>query len=171
MSTIGEERAFNPRLQVGDVEEYVELMSRLDLPNPRMMDVAVPANLRIGLSQDELMRRGWAYRAAELLDRLRASDAVLVDLRDAAERGKDGAIADSVHVPFLQLDDNVRKGGTLYELARMTGKEIIFYCAFGERSAMAVQIAREAGLENVRHIHEGLAAWRRGELPLIPPES
>src|SRR6266481_3787741 len=39
VSTIGEEKAFNPRLQVKSVDEYVELMGKLDLPNPRMMDV------------------------------------------------------------------------------------------------------------------------------------
>ncbi len=49
VSTIGEERAHNPRLQVGSVSEYVELMNGLNLPRPKMMDVAVPANLRMGL--------------------------------------------------------------------------------------------------------------------------
>ena len=48
VSTIGEEKAFNPRLQVKSVDEYVELMSKLNLPNPKMMDVAVPANMRVG---------------------------------------------------------------------------------------------------------------------------
>jgi sulfur dioxygenase len=48
VSTIGEERRFNPRLQVGSVAEYVALMDGLKLPNPRLMDVAVPANLRCG---------------------------------------------------------------------------------------------------------------------------
>src|SRR5579859_4368276 len=43
VSTIGEEKAFNPRLQVKSVDEYVELMNSLHLPNPKMMDVAVPA--------------------------------------------------------------------------------------------------------------------------------
>src|SRR5262249_56149624 len=46
VSTIAEERAFNPRLQVKSVDEYVEVMGRLNLPNPKMMDVAVPANMR-----------------------------------------------------------------------------------------------------------------------------
>jgi sulfur dioxygenase len=49
VSTIGEEKLFNPRLQVTSVDEYVELMSRLNLPNPKMMDVALPANERMGL--------------------------------------------------------------------------------------------------------------------------
>lgn len=47
-STIDEERANNPRLQVKDVREYVQLMNSLDLPNPKMMDVAVPANQACG---------------------------------------------------------------------------------------------------------------------------
>jgi sulfur dioxygenase len=50
VSTIGEEKAFNPRLQVTSTAEYVDLMTRLDLPRPKMMDIAVPANLNLGLS-------------------------------------------------------------------------------------------------------------------------
>ena len=48
VSTIAEERQWNPRLQVGSVEEYVGLMNGLQLPSPKLMDVAVPANLRCG---------------------------------------------------------------------------------------------------------------------------
>lgn len=48
VSTIGEERRNNPRLQVQSVEEYVEIMNNLKLPNPKLMDVAVPANVRCG---------------------------------------------------------------------------------------------------------------------------
>ncbi len=60
VSTIGEEKRCNPRLQVKSVDEYVDLMSKLNLPNPKMMDVAVPANMRQGLAQDEIARKGWA---------------------------------------------------------------------------------------------------------------
>jgi sulfur dioxygenase len=48
VSTIGEERAHNPRLQVKSAEEYAALMNTLHLPTPKQMDVAVPANLRCG---------------------------------------------------------------------------------------------------------------------------
>lgn len=48
ISTIGEEQRHNPRLQVSSAEEYAALMNNLNLPNPKMMDVAVPANLRCG---------------------------------------------------------------------------------------------------------------------------
>ena len=48
VSTIGEERRYNPRLQVRSVAEYVEIMKHLNLPDPMLMDVAVPANLECG---------------------------------------------------------------------------------------------------------------------------
>src|SRR5438046_6412545 len=67
VSTIGEEKAFNPRLQVKSVEQYVDLMNNLKLPNPKMMDVAVPANRKVGLAQEEIARRGWALSGAEAL--------------------------------------------------------------------------------------------------------
>jgi glyoxylase-like metal-dependent hydrolase (beta-lactamase superfamily II) len=50
VSMIGEEKAQNPRLQVKSREEYVALMAALNLPSPRLMDVAVPANLQCGLA-------------------------------------------------------------------------------------------------------------------------
>ena len=61
VSTIAEERRFNPRLKVRDADEYVALMASLNLPNPKMMDVAVPANIHQGLHQEEVARRGWAF--------------------------------------------------------------------------------------------------------------
>ncbi len=48
VSTIGEERAHNPRLKVRSKAEYIALMRDLRLPNPKLMDVAVPANLACG---------------------------------------------------------------------------------------------------------------------------
>lgn len=50
MSTIGEERAYNPRLQVSSREAYVEQMNNLRLPNPKLMDIAVRANLQCGMT-------------------------------------------------------------------------------------------------------------------------
>jgi sulfur dioxygenase len=84
VSTIGEEKMFNPRLQVKSVDQYVELMNNLNLPNPKMMDVAVPANMRVGLAQEEIARRGWAVSAAAALALNGRPDVALVDLRSAA---------------------------------------------------------------------------------------
>lgn len=47
-SCIAEEAAHNPRLQVADAEAYAQLMSSLKLPDPQLMDIAVPANRACG---------------------------------------------------------------------------------------------------------------------------
>ena len=52
-STIGDEKNNNPRLQVDNVDQYIEIMNNLKLANPKMMDVAVPANLK-GLTLKDL---------------------------------------------------------------------------------------------------------------------
>lgn len=49
VSSIGEEIQYNPRLQVKSRTEYMQLMGELNLPNPKMMDIAVPANQKCGL--------------------------------------------------------------------------------------------------------------------------
>src|SRR6201746_1495024 len=63
VSTIGEEKRYNPRLQVRSADEYVELMNNLNLPNPKLMDVVVPANMHVGLHQGELEKQGLALTA------------------------------------------------------------------------------------------------------------
>jgi glyoxylase-like metal-dependent hydrolase (beta-lactamase superfamily II)/rhodanese-related sulfurtransferase len=166
VSTIGEEKAHNPRLQVSSVEQYVEIMSNLNLPNPKLMDVAVPANLKVGLSQDEIEVRGWSLTCEAAIDLLGEQDLVLVDLRDRSERERHGEIPGSVHAPYPDLEENVSSGGMLHELAAATGKRLVFYCAYGERSAMAVQCAREAGLDKACHIKGGIDAWKRATGPL-----
>jgi rhodanese-related sulfurtransferase len=168
VSTIGEEKAFNPRLRVKSVDEYAELMSKLNLPNPKMMDVAVPANMRVGLAQEEIARRGWAVSPAEAIKLCGRADVELVDLRERAEREKHGVIPRSLHAPYVDLVANVRPGGVLHELARATGKRILFYCAFGERSAMAVQAAQDAGIATACHITGGIDGWKKARGPLVP---
>src|SRR2546423_2858320 len=118
VSTIGEERTFNPRLQIKSVDEYVELMNNLKLPNPKMMDVAVPANLRVGLAQDDIARRGWALSAGDAMELRGRADVTLVDLREQPERGKHGLIPGSLHAPYVDLAANVKPGGMLHEPAR-----------------------------------------------------
>jgi glyoxylase-like metal-dependent hydrolase (beta-lactamase superfamily II) len=49
VSSIGEEKRHNPRLQVTDKQAYIGMMNSLKLDNPRLMDVAVPANRACGL--------------------------------------------------------------------------------------------------------------------------
>jgi sulfur dioxygenase len=166
VSTIGEEKAFNPRLQVKSAEEYVALMNGLNLSNPKMMDVAVPANMRQGLAQDEIARRGWAVTAEAARALVGHRDVALIDLRERAEREKHGVVPGALHAPYADLEENLQPGGVLHELASATGKRLLFFCAFGERSAMAVQAAQEAGLTRACHVEGGMAAWKRAGGPV-----
>src|SRR6187431_1243091 len=163
VSTIGEERRCNPRLQVKSVDEYVELMNNLKLPNPKMMDVAVPANMHIGFAQDAVARKGWSVAALDAVDLLSQPDVVLVDLREKSERERHGTIAGALHESYPKLRDNLEAGGLLRALG--VNRRVVFFCAYGERSAMAVQAAREAGIDSC-HIHGGIAAWKAAGGPI-----
>jgi sulfur dioxygenase len=167
VSTIGEERACNPRLQVKSIDEYVALMASLDLPNPKMMDVAVPANMRVGMAQDEIARRGWAVTAPQATALTGRPDIAFIDLRERSERAKHGVIPGSLHAPYPDLQDNLRAGGMLQAFATASPKRMLFYCAFGERSAMAVQAAQDAGLGSACHLQGGIDAWKKAGGALV----
>src|ERR1035437_4903836 len=167
VSTIGEEKRYNPRLQVKSIGDYVVLMANLKLPNPKMMDVAVPSNMKIGLAQQEIARRGWALDAAQAIALIGRPDIAFVDLRETSERQKHGSIPGALHAPYGDLQENIGVGGILRELARTADKCIVFYCAFGERSAMAVQAAQDAGLIATLHVEGGIDAWKRAGGKLV----
>jgi len=167
VSTIGEEKRYNPRLQVKSIDDYVTLMANLNLPNPKMMDVAVPSNMKIGLVQQEIARRGWALSAPQAITLVGRPDIAFIDLRETGERQKHGSIPGALHAPYGDLPENIRAGGMLRELARATDKRIVFYCAFGERSAMAVQAAQDAGLISALHVEGGIDAWKRAGGALV----
>jgi len=122
--------------------------------------------MRVGLAQEAIALRGWAVAAAQALPLAGQPNVALVDLRKRSEREKYGVIPGSLHAPYPDLQENVRPGGMLHELAAATGKRIVFYCAFGERSAMAVQAAQDAGLSSACHIQGGLDAWKKADGPL-----
>jgi glyoxylase-like metal-dependent hydrolase (beta-lactamase superfamily II)/rhodanese-related sulfurtransferase len=166
VSTIGEEKRYNPRLQVCSVDEYIELMANLKLPNPKMMDVAVPANMHVGLHQEDLAKQGLALSARDAIESLGRPDILLVDLRENNERAKHGMIAGALHAPYAGIGENLQPGGMLREVAAATGRRVVFFCAFGERSAMAVAAAKSAGLASTAHIEGGLDAWKKAGGPV-----
>jgi len=169
VSTIGEEKLFNPRLKVKSMDEYAELMNNLKLPNPKMMDVAVPANMHVGLHQEDVARKGWALTAAEAIAARARPEIAIVDLREKSEREKHGIVPGSLHAPYTGLQEEIAAGGMLHELASSAGKRIVFMCAFGERSAMAVQAAQDAGLKTACHIAGGIDAWKKANGPVSHP--
>ena len=151
VSTIGEEKSSNPRLQVAGRAEYIELMANLKLANPKMMDVAVPENMRMGLNIDRQCEV--ATIAPERIIADNAEGIMIVDLREEGERVKSGVIPGSVHAPYSRLDQH------LDMLRQAVGLDVVFYCAVGERSTMAVNIARDRGVLGCVHIPGGFIAW------------
>jgi rhodanese-related sulfurtransferase len=93
------------------------------------------------------------YSGAQVEERLRAGQAVLVDVRTAQERSQH-SIPGSVHVPMAQL------GSSLDGLRRHKDREVIFYCATGSRSMVAAIRAKKAGFTTA-HLEGGIAAWQR----------
>ena len=66
-----------------------------------MMDVAIPANMKVGLHQEEIARRGWAVqRRATRWAWSAQPDVALIDLREKSERERHGIIPGSLHVPY-----------------------------------------------------------------------
>ena len=161
VSTIGEERLRNPRLQVGSIEQYVELMNNLNLPNPKMMDVAVPANISIGHRQTKELAPDEALTIEQAIKHLKDPGFVWVDLREDKERKREGIIPGSVHAPYPHLESYIDPKSPMHKELFSDRRRLLFYCAFGERSALAVRTAKEKGLANVCHLVGGFNAWKK----------
>ena len=159
VSTIGEERTSNPRLQVNSVEEYEELMNGLDLPPPKLMDVVVPMNRSIGLAQEALAKRGCAVTPGQFLEAIDAPDVTLVDLREDYERARGGAVERAIEIPYFDLKQALLPGGSLHRRVSTSDGRVIFLCTYGECSALAVELAHELGWSNCCHLTGGLNDW------------
>ncbi len=166
VSTIGEEKAFNPRLQVKSVEQYVALMNNLNLPNPKMMDVAVPANLH-GPAQEEIAQRGWAVSATEAMALLGKPDVALVDLRERTEREKHGVIPGSLHAPYPDLQINVQTGRHAQRTAPAPPASASYSTApSASARPWRCRPRRTPALRRACHIQGGIDAWKKASGPL-----
>src|SRR6185295_6883157 len=105
-----------------------------------------------------------AVTAEEGVKLVERGDIAFIDLREQRERVRHGEIPGSVCAPYKTLKEQIASGGAVRELAR--NRQLVFYCAFGERSALAVRAARDAGIDGARHLHGGIDAWKRAEGPI-----
>ncbi|MGF1508205.1 MAG: MBL fold metallo-hydrolase [Myxococcota bacterium] len=157
-STIGRERAFNPRLQVSDVDEYVALMGNLRLPDPKMMDVAVPANLACGTAGSSICSDAvdYARAAARAVDITRYR---LVDVREPDEFT--GSLG---HVPGAELVPL----GTLKAAASDWDRKtpILVICRSGNRSGKGATLLRALGFTDVTNMEGGMLAWNLAHRPV-----
>ena len=95
-----------------------------------------------------------------------AQGAVIVDLRDIRERARDGFIPGSFHAPRGMIEFWVDPDSPYFKDIFGSGREFIFHCASGWRSALATKVVQDMGLEPVCHIGGGFGAWKKSGAPV-----
>jgi sulfur dioxygenase len=173
VSSVGEERRFNPRLG-GDIaaNDFAGYMKNLRLAHPKLLDVAVPANLRCGRPENETELTpgdpNWAplrYSFAgfweidpHVLEEY-APQVQVLDVREPNEfTGPLGHIHDAILIPLGEL------AGRAGELSR--DRPIVAVCRAGGRSAQAIAILQQNGFANLANLKGGMLHWRAEAHPV-----
>jgi rhodanese-related sulfurtransferase len=170
VTSVAEERRYNPRLG-GDIAlgDFAGYMNNLRLSHPKLLDVAVPANLRCGRPESEdgqVADAGadpaWAplhYSFAGVWEidphglEEHAGAVQVLDVREPDEfTGPLGHIHGAVLIPLGQLAE--RAG----ELSRE--QPIVAVCRAGSRSAQATAILQQAGFSDIANLAGGMLRWR-----------
>jgi rhodanese-related sulfurtransferase len=172
-SSVAEERMYNPRLAESIGEgDFVGYMTNLGLPHPKLMTVAVPANLRCGRPEKEdtmsASDADWAplsYTFAgiwELQPDWLAENAGRVQVIDVREPEEfDGALGHIKGAKLLPL-------GSLLQRKEEIAKDrpVAMVCRSGARSAQATVMLRNAGYPKVANLAGGMLRWRGQRLPV-----
>jgi rhodanese-related sulfurtransferase len=87
-------------------------------------------------------------------------DAVLLDVRETAEL-TGGKLPNALHIPLSQLKERAA------ELAKLTNRPVVVYCARGNRSRTAGNLLAKQGFADIYSLNGGLKAWKDAGLPLV----
>jgi sulfur dioxygenase len=167
-STIGQEKASNPRVAGHTREEYIELMKNLGLALPDKIQEALQAN-QSAIDDDSLkfpdLTQLSAIRqvsAPELESRLKAGNLpIIIDVREQAEYCDElGHLRGSRLIPLRVLP------GQAAELENLKGSEIVVVCRSGVRSTTAAAILTGLGFEHVSNLKGGMLEWNEAGLPV-----
>ena len=150
VSTIGFERKTNPRLQVKSKQEYVDLMSSLNLPNPKLMDIVVPKNRKHGVPLEIQMQFN-GINVQQLKTMMNQKKVKLIDVREDFEIQRDGLIEKSIQVPYAQIENFFQN----IELFQSTD-QFVLYCHSGQRTYLALQKLKNS---NIYHLAGGILNW------------
>ncbi len=188
-STIGHEKTHNTRIAGKSLQEFVAVMDALQLPPPKRMDEAVPANLSSGVRHDadgvgEKAFRAAAGYAGDVTAGLayrwwQTGEAVLVDVRTDAEREWVGFVPGALAIAWKQWPGMAMNPDfdSAIQSAVPQGNKVVLLCRSGVRSVAAAKRATELGLEAYNilegfegdpdtHAHRGnKGGWRRAGLP------
>lgn len=171
MSSVAEERAYNPRIGGhADERDFVGFMENLNLPHPKQIDIALPANMRCGKPEDERMPRAadWgpvrrSYAGLLEIDPEwvveHLAEVHVLDVRQREElEERLGHIATAQCVPLNELKDR------LAEIPK--DRPVIPVCHAGMRSGQATVILRDAGFPRVANLRGGMLLWQQMGLPV-----
>jgi rhodanese-related sulfurtransferase len=124
--------------------------------------------LRKGVKQmvDEVMPRITRIAPEEARVRHGRDDVVFVDLRDVRELEREGMIPGAFHCPRGMLEFWIDPESPYHKDVFASGKEFVFYCNLGWRSALAADVAQQMGLERVLDMEGGFNAWKERGLPV-----
>ena len=150
VTTIGFERKTNPRLQVKSKQEYVDLMSSLNLPNPKLMDIVIPKNRKLGVRL-EIQMQSNGINVQQLKTMMYQKKVKLIDVREDFEIQRDGLIEKSIQVPYTQIENFFQN----IELSQSTDK-FVLYCHSGQRTYLALQKLKNS---NIYHLAGGILNW------------
>ena len=90
---------------------------------------------------------------------INTQDAVLLDVRETKEY-EGGRLPKAIHIPLSQLDSRAA------ELAKLTSRPVVAYCARGNRSRMAGAALAPMGFTGIYNLHRGHNAWKDAGLPV-----
>ena len=95
----------------------------------------------------------------------------LIDVRDIREIWKEGAIADSKHIPRGMLEFWLDPESSYYKANKIKDlKKMVLFCALGLRSALATKSLVDMGFKNVAHVDGGFDALRKSGFKVVQKE-
>ena len=119
--------------------------------------------------KDYLAEANAAIETCSVQDALRLhgrDDWVFVDVRDGAELAKEGRVAGAVHASRGLLEFRIDPASPMHDPVFASGRNVVFYCGTGGRSALAAHRAMEMGLGKVVSMAGGFAAWKEAGGPV-----
>jgi rhodanese-related sulfurtransferase len=93
-------------------------------------------------------------------------DVVFIDLRDIRELAREGRVPGAFHCPRGMLEFWIDPQSKYHKSVFAQDKRFVFFCAAGQRSALATQTAQRMGLQPVAHIGGGFGAWKAAGGPI-----
>jgi rhodanese-related sulfurtransferase len=98
-----------------------------------------------------------------------SDDVVFVDLRDIRELDREGRVPGAFHCPRGMLEFWIDPESKYHKAVFAQEKRFVFFCAAGQRSALATATAQRMGLAPVAHIAGGFGAWKASGGPVEAP--